>query len=77
MSFLETVKKPCSDVDPLKEKPAPDKTKLEMNNYILDDLGALKKKWNMINQKPAIDVNGESVNGSSINVDIKTSLLRS
>ena len=28
----------------------------------------------MINHKPAIDVNGESVNGSSINVDIKTSL---
>ena len=49
-------------------------TKLEMKNYILDDLTALKKKWSMINHKPEIDVNGESSNGSSINVAMKTSL---
>ena len=49
-------------------------TKLEMKNYILDDLTALKKKWSMINHKPEIDVNGEASNGSSINVAMKTSL---
>ena len=45
-----------------------------MKNYILDDLGALKKKWGMINHKPEIDVNGEASNGSSINIEMKTSL---
>ena len=49
-------------------------TKLEMKNYILDDLTALKKKWSMINHKPEIDVNGEASNGSSINVAMKISL---
>ena len=63
-----------SEVANVKDKAAPDKTKIEMKNYILDDLGALKKKWNMINHKPEIDVNGEATNGSSINIDMKTSV---
>ena len=47
---------------------------IEMKTYVLDDLKALKKKWIMINHKPEIDINGESSNGSSINVDMKTSV---
>jgi hypothetical protein len=47
---------------------------VEMKSYVLDDLKALKKKWNMITHKPEVDVNGEASNGSSINVDLKTSL---
>ena len=45
-----------------------------MKTYILDDLGALKKKWNRINHKPEIDENGEALNGSSVNIDMKTSI---
>ena len=47
---------------------------VEMKTYILDDLKALKKKFNMINHNPPIDVNGEASNGASINIDMKTSL---
>ena len=50
------------------------KSGIEMKSYVLDDLKALKKKWNMINHKPEIDINGEAMNGSSINVDMKTSI---
>ena len=52
----------------------PTEAGIEMKSYVLDDLKALKKKWNMINHKPEIDVNGEATNGSSINVDMKTSV---
>ena len=47
---------------------------IEMKSYILDDFKALKKKFNMINHNPPIDVNGEASNGASINVDMKTSM---
>ena len=70
----EIVKLSSSNAPKMKEKSAPDKSKVEMKTYILDDLAALKKKWNMINHKPEIDVNGEAINGSSINVDMKTGL---
>ena len=69
----EIVEKACGDAIRV-EKSAPDQTKIEMKSYILDDLGALKKKWNMINHKPKIYANGEASNGSSINADLKTSL---
>ena len=74
VKMSELVKKISFEVAKVNENAAPDKTKIEMKNYILDDLVALKKKWNMINHKPEIDVNGEASNGSSINVDMKTSL---
>ena len=47
---------------------------IEMKSYVLDDFKALKKKWDMVNHKPVIDVNGEATNGSSINIDMKTAL---
>ena len=62
MNALETAKKSPTDVSNVREVSAPDKGKLEMKSYILDDLGAMKKKWNMINHKPEIDVNGEAAN---------------
>ena len=74
MSSLDTLKKSLSDVAQTKVVSASGETRIEMKTYILDDLGALKKKWSMISHKPEIDVNGEAVNGSSINVDLKTSL---
>ena len=50
----EIVEKACGDTIRV-EKSAPDQTKIEMKSYILDDLGALKKKWIMINHKPEIE----------------------
>ena len=47
---------------------------VEMKDYVLDDLKALKKKWSMIDHKPEIDVNGEASNRSSININMKTSV---
>ena len=52
----------------------PNGGKIEMKQYLLDDLKALKKKWSMINHKPETDVNGEASNGSSLNIDMKTSV---
>ena len=31
---------------------------IEMKSYVLDDFKALKKKWDMVNHKAVIDVNG-------------------
>ena len=72
MSELNTAQKTGSEV--ARKHEVSNVTKLEMKNYILDDLTALKKKWSMINHKPEIDVNGEASNGSSINVAMKISL---
>ena len=74
MSDPAIMKESFSEVSKGKEKSAPDKTSTEMKTYILDDLEALKKKWSMINHKPEVDVNGEASNGSSINIDMKTSI---
>ena len=52
----------------------PNDVRIETKTYILDDLKALKKKWNMISHEPEIDVNGEAANGSSINIDMKTAI---
>ena len=63
-----------SDNDVVVTKKSGKEGSVEMKSYVLDDLKALKKKWSMINHKPEVDVNGEASNGSSINVDMKTSL---
>ena len=44
-----------------------------MKEYILNDLKAFEKKWKMRNITP-IKVSEEASNGSSIHVDLKTSL---
>ena len=72
ISEMNAVQKTGSDV--ARKDEMSKGTKLEMKNYILDDLTALKKKWTMINHKPEIDVDGEASNGSSINVAMKISL---
>ena len=66
------IEKKNGEVEKLNERP--NIGTIEMKGYLLDDLKALKKKWNMINHKPEIDVNGEATDGSSINVDMKTSV---
>ena len=47
--------------------------KVVMKEYILNDLKAFEKKWKMRNITP-IKVSEEASNGSSIHVDLKTSL---
>ena len=47
--------------------------KVIMKEYILNDLKALEKKWKMRNVVP-VKVSKEATNGSSIHVDLKTSL---
>ena len=46
-----------------------------MKEYILNDLKAFEKKWKMRNITP-IKVSEEASNGSSIHVDLKTSLFK-
>ena len=63
MSDIVKAKDALVEANQAKEKSGSQKPVIEMKNYILDDLGALKKNWGMINHKPEIDVNGEASNG--------------
>ena len=69
---MEIIEKDGNQV--AKSNKEPNGGKIEMKQYLLDDLKALKKKWSMINHKPEIDVNGEASNDSSLNIDMKTGL---
>ena len=50
-----------------------DDTKILTKEYVLNDVNAIEKKWNLRNVEP-ITVSNEAVNGSNISVVMKTSL---
>ena len=50
-----------------------DNTKILIKNYILNDVNALEKKWNMRNVE-AIQVSEEAIDGSNVSVVMKTAL---
>ena len=47
---------------------------VELKGYTLNDAEALRKKLKKADLKPAIAITDEAKNGSSINIDMKTSL---
>ena len=64
----KVIKKPSKDVTA--SKPA----KVIKKPYVLNELDAMRKKLNFQHRNPSISIEGEAKNGSTININVKTSL---
>ena len=49
-------------------------TKIVKRKYVLNELEAMRKKLSYQQRSPAVTIEGEAKNGSTINVLVKTSL---